>query len=102
MLTVFYFIIITLQLYNLYYITNIMLYNFFKEIHFSTFFYFLKPASAIFYFLFFSPNDSPSKTIKKLLFHGSFSSKDIPYIAIFSLSFHIVQIQKLKLEWNNL
>ena len=66
----------------------------------------LKLVSAIFYQIFiFSPNDSPSKTIKNVfLFHrkSSFRSRDIQIFVIFSLPFHTFQIQKDKWKCNNL
>ena len=52
--------------------------------------------------LFFLPNDSPSKTEKKnKLFHlKNFScSQDIQIFVLFSLPFHIFQIQKDKWTW---
>ena len=54
-------------------------------------------------FLFFPPNDTPSKTMKCFLFHlkRSFRSRDIQYFVIFSLPFHTLQIQKGKWKWNN-
>ena len=56
-------------------------------------------------FSFFSPNDSPSKTIKDIFkFHwkGSFCSWDIQIFVIFSPPFHTFQIQKDKWKWQNL
>ena len=65
------------------------------------FVYMLKFVSAIFYQIFiFSPNDSPSKTVKNVfyLFHlkSSFRSRDIELFVIFSLPFHTFQIQRDK------
>ena len=64
-----------------------------------------KLVSAIFYQIFgFPPNDNPSKTMKCFLFHqkSSFRSRDIQTFVIFSLPFHIFQLQKDKWKWNNL
>ena len=49
----------------------------------------------------FSPNDSPSKTIKNVLL-CSFRSRDIQIFVIFSLPFYTFQIQMEKWKWNNL
>ena len=65
---------------------------------------FLKLLSAIFHQIFiFSPNNSPSKTMKKFLFHlkSCFRSRDIQIFVIFSLLFHTFQIQKGKWKWSN-
>ena len=66
----------------------------------------LKLVSAIFYQIFtFSPNYSPSKTMKNVfLFHlkSSSCSQDIQILVIFSLPFHTFKIQKDKWKWNNL
>ena len=64
----------------------------------------LKLVSAIFYQIFISSNDRPSKTMKKcFLFHlkSSFCSRGIQIFVIFSL-FQSFQIQKGKWKWNNL
>ena len=64
----------------------------------------LKLVSAIFLSNFyFSPNDSPSKTMKNILFHlkRTFRSQDIQIFVIFSLPFQTFQIQKGKRKWNN-
>ena len=66
----------------------------------------LKLVPAIFYqFFIFSPNDSPSESVKNVfLFHLkiSFRSQDIQVFEVFSLPFHTFQIQKDKWKWNNL
>ena len=65
----------------------------------------LKFVSAIFYQIFiFSPNDTPSKTVKNVLFHlkSSFCSQDIQIFVIFPLPLHTFQVQKNKWKWNNL
>ena len=66
----------------------------------------LKLMSTIFYQIFiFSPNDSPSKTMKSVfLFHlkSSFRPRDIQIFVIFSLPLHNCQIQKDKWKQNNL
>ena len=66
----------------------------------------LKLVSAVFYQVFtFSPNDSPSKTIKNVfLFHlkSPFCSRDIQIFVIFPLPFHTFQFEKDKWKWNNL
>ena len=66
----------------------------------------LTQMSTIFYQIFiFSPYDSLLKTIKNVFFlhlKGSFHSQDIQIFVIFSLPFHIFQIQKDKWKWNNL
>ena len=66
----------------------------------------LKLLSSILYQIFiFSPNDSPSKTIKKVFFISSkiyFRSWNIQIFVISSLPFHTFQIQKYKWKWNNL
>ena len=59
----------------------------------------LKLMSAIFYQIFiFSPNDSPLKTMKNVLFHlkSYVRSQDIQIFVIFFLPFHTFQIQKGK------
>ena len=66
----------------------------------------LKLVSAIFYEIFiFSPNDSPSKTMKNVFFFNLksfFRSQDIQVFVIFSPPFHTFQIQKDKWKYNNL
>ena len=66
----------------------------------------LKLVPVIFYQIFiFSPNDAPSKTMKKcILFNlkSSFHSWDFQIFVIFSLPFHTFLIQKDKWKWNNL
>ena len=46
----------------------------------------------------FSPNDSPSKTMKNVLFHlkSSFRSQDIQFFVIFSLLFYTFHYQNDK------
>ena len=69
-------------------------------------FYYSKLVSTIFYQIFiFSPNDSPSQTVKSAFFFhlkSSFCFRDIQIFVIFPLPFHIFQIQKDKWKWNNL
>ena len=58
--------------------------------------YFLKLVSAIFYQkIFFSPNDSPSKTEKCFLFHlkSTFHSQEIQLYVIFPLPFLIFRFK---------
>ena len=65
----------------------------------------LKLVSAIFYQIFiFAQNDNPLKTIKCFLFHlkSSFGSGYTQIFVVFSLPFHIFQIQKDKWRWNDL
>ena len=64
-----------------------------------------KLVSAIFYEIFiFSPNDSPSKSIKNvfILLKSSFRSRDIQIFVIFPHPFHTFQFQKDKWKGNNL
>ena len=66
---------------------------------------FLKLVSTIFYQIFiFSSNDRPSKTMKNDFFSSKnlFSFSRYLHFFIFSLLFHIFQIQKGKWKWNNL
>ena len=67
----------------------------------------LKLASAVFYQPFiFSPNDSPSKTMKNVffLFHlkSSFRSQDIQIFLFCPPLFQTFQTEKDKWKWNNL
>ena len=62
----------------------------------------LKLVTTIFYqILIFSPNDSPSKTIKNVFY---FIEKALFVLEIskFLFLFHTFQIQKDKWKWNNL
>ena len=63
----------------------------------------LKACVCYFRSIFFSPNDSPSKTVKCFLFHLkiSFHFWDIQIFVFFTLPFHFFQIQKEKWKWNN-
>ena len=74
--------------------------------NFSGFFKNLKLVFAIFYQMFiFSTNDSFFKNYETcFLFHlkSSFGSQDIQIFVIFSLPFHIFQVQKGKWKSNNL
>ena len=55
-------------------------------------------------FYFSTYNDSPLKTEKCFLFHlkSSFCTRDIQFLAVFSLPFYTFQIPKDKWKWNNL
>ena len=63
----------------------------------------LKACVCYFWSIFFSPNDSPSKTVKCFLFHLkiSFHFWDIQIFVFFTLPFHFFLIQKEKWKWNN-
>ena len=66
---------------------------------------FLKLCPLFFYQIFiFSPHDSPSKTMKSVLFHlkSSFRSLDIQIFVIFPFPFHTFHIQKDEWKWNDL
>ena len=72
---------------------------------YQTIFPFLKACYRYIYKIFiFSPNDSPSKSMKNFLFHlkSSFRSPDIQTFLFSPLPFHTLQTQKDKLKWNKL
>ena len=64
---------------------------------------FVKFCVRYFYQIFiFSPNDSPSKTIKNVFYFIEKALFIFEIFIIFSLTFHTFQIQKDKWKWNNL
>ena len=80
--------------------SEVFIVNFEYRSQFVLVFLFLKLVFAIFYQIFiFSPNHSPSKSMKNVfLYHlkGSFRSQDIQIFVVFFLPFHTFQIQKGK------